>query len=166
MRDRWTAERVRLLQQLWAGGATGESIAAQLGGFSRSAVLGKILRLRRAATSSGAPNTLPARPRRKPSEPPPPAPRSEPKALLDLTNNCCRWPTAGSCEGEIVYCGAPEADVAAGMPYCPYHAWRAYVIPPRRVAASKPKAASAAKKPDAVRDVWRAPVRHPAPRRR
>jgi hypothetical protein len=91
MRDCWTADRVSLLLQLWARGITAEAIGAQLGGLSRSAVLGKILRLRRVARSSAAAKMRPARRRRKQSVPRLNAPRSKPKRLLDLTNNCCRW---------------------------------------------------------------------------
>ena len=92
MRDRWTAELVSQLKQLWASGFTAEAIATQLGGMSRSAVLGKILRLRRGATSAAAPTIRPAHRRhRKQHQPPLPAPSSEPKRLLDLTNHCCRW---------------------------------------------------------------------------
>ena len=43
----WTVERVALLTKLWAAGETANAIAAQLGdGMTRSAVLGKIFRLR------------------------------------------------------------------------------------------------------------------------
>ena len=173
MRDRWTAELVGLLQQLWEDGLTAEAIGAELGGLSRSAVLGKILRLRRGAKCGAAPTMRSAHRRgRKRHEPPPPAPSSEPKRLLDLTNHCCRWPIAGPGAGEILFCGAPEADLSGGMPYCAYHARRAYVIPPQRAAAAKPNVAAAtAAQPDAApparpRYVWRAAVRHPAPRRR
>lgn len=172
MRDQWTAERVSRLKELWAGGFTAEAIAAQLGGVSRSAVLGKILRLRRGATSAAAPTMRPVRRRHRKQNEPPPAPSSEPKRLLDLTNRCCRWPIAGPGAREILFCGAPDADLAGGMPYCAYHTRRAYVIPPRRGAAARPKTTVAtAQQPDAApparrRYVWRAPVRHPAPRRR
>ena len=44
--DSWTAERIDLLRKLWAQGETAAAIAARLGGPSRSAVLGKIFRLR------------------------------------------------------------------------------------------------------------------------
>lgn len=169
MRDQWTAERVSLLQRLWASGVTAEAIGAQLGGLSRSAVLGKIDRLRRAGKSSAAPKMRPARRRSKQSVPRLNAPRFKPKRLLDLTNNCCRWPITRPSARGFFFCGAPEADLAGGMPYCPYHARRAYVMPPKRVAATKPKAApvakqSAAASPPRRRSVWRAPVRHSAPR--
>jgi GcrA cell cycle regulator len=75
MRDQWTAERVALLKQLWARGISAGKIAAQLGGVSRSAVAGKIYRLRR----------------RQADEPPQPASPPSGKSLLELTNSCCRW---------------------------------------------------------------------------
>lgn len=168
MSDRWTAERVNLLKELWMSGITAEAIGAELGGLSRSAVLGKIYRLRRAARPAAAPQPRPKGPRRKQNEPPPQAPRTEPKRLLELTNTCCRWPITGPRARGIMFCGAPDADLAGGMPYCPYHARRAYVIPPKRVAIAKSKAASPAQQsaasPARRRYVWRAPVRHPAPR--
>lgn len=52
--DPWTAERVEMLRRLWAGGETAQSIADRLGGVSRSAVMGKIFRLRAAGAASAA----------------------------------------------------------------------------------------------------------------
>lgn len=168
MPDHWTAERVRLLQELWASGITAEAIGAQLGGLSRSAVLGKIYRLRRRAEPAAAPQARPKGPRSKPNETPPDAPRTRPKRLLKLTNQSCRWPIGRRGARGILFCGAPEADLAGGMPYCPYHARRAYVIPPKRGAIAKSNAASTAAQSAASakrrRYIWRAPVRHPAPR--
>src|SRR5665213_1424777 len=42
----WTDDRIASLKQMWADGATAAAIAERLGGLSRSAVLGKIHRLR------------------------------------------------------------------------------------------------------------------------
>src|SRR6202050_5664097 len=42
----WTDDGVTLLRKLWAEGATAAAIGRRLGGFSRSAVLGKVFRLR------------------------------------------------------------------------------------------------------------------------
>jgi GcrA cell cycle regulator len=165
MRDQWTAERVEALQRLWAGGASAEKIAAQLGGLSRSAVLGKIFRLRRAAKGLPAPAKRP-RGRRKEDE----SPRQSGKSLLELTNTCCRWPIGRPGTAGFFFCGVPEADLARGMPYCARHARRAYVIPPKLVAKAKPKAvptaAAPAKKSRSRRRryAWRAQVRHPAAR--
>lgn len=42
----WTDERVDLLKKLWAEGLSASQIAAQLGGVSRNAVIGKVHRLK------------------------------------------------------------------------------------------------------------------------
>lgn len=41
----WTDERVETLRKLWADGLSASQIAAQLGGVSRNAVIGKVHRL-------------------------------------------------------------------------------------------------------------------------
>ena len=41
----WTDERVERLKRLWAEGLSASQIAAQLGGVSRNAVIGKVHRL-------------------------------------------------------------------------------------------------------------------------
>lgn len=42
----WTDERVELLKKLWSDGLSASQIAAQLGGVSRNAVIGKVHRLK------------------------------------------------------------------------------------------------------------------------
>ncbi|KFB11200.1 GcrA family cell cycle regulator [Nitratireductor basaltis] len=42
----WTDERVEMLKKLWAEGLSASQIAAQLGGVSRNAVIGKVHRLK------------------------------------------------------------------------------------------------------------------------
>jgi GcrA cell cycle regulator len=181
MSDQWTAKRVRLLEHLWANGASASAIAAQLGGLSRSAVLGKIYRLRRRATDPAV--ALKPRPRadqlpQADKAPQPASPASQPrgKGLLELTNNCCRWPIGRRGRSEIFFCGVPEADLARGMPYCLRHARRGYVIPPAAyltpvttAAPTGPVAEAADAEPREEsqprrRYVWRGRVRHPAAR--
>ena len=41
----WTDERVELLKNLWAEGLSASQIAAELGGITRNAVIGKVHRL-------------------------------------------------------------------------------------------------------------------------
>jgi GcrA cell cycle regulator len=108
---RLTAEDIALLRQLWSEGETAAAIGLRLGGLSRSAVLGKIFRLR-LQTESGARHRRPSRDalptqtgsavadlarrrrpgggRRKKIAVPQPAP-SRGVTLLDLKNNSCRW---------------------------------------------------------------------------
>ncbi len=61
----WTDERVELLKKLWSDGLSASQIAAELGGITRNAVIGKVHRLglsgraksyieRRAAPAQGA----------------------------------------------------------------------------------------------------------------
>jgi GcrA cell cycle regulator len=167
MRDQWTAKQVTMLKQLWASGASAAAIAAELGGLSRSAVRGKIFRLR-AANLADAPQRR--RRRRKADEPPRQASRRSGECLLELTNTSCRWPIGRPGTAGFSFCGVPEADLARGMPYCARHARRAYRIPSKIVANAEPKPAPANTAPAKKsrrrrrRYVWRAAVRHPAPR--
>src|SRR5262249_34273968 len=114
----WTDERVELLKKLWADGLSASQIAAELGGVTRNAVIGKVhrrgLSRRAKSTSSRAPR--PRKPRspghmmRVPRplmrgntalaydydvEPEPELieiPVEQRKTLLQLTEKTCRWP--------------------------------------------------------------------------
>ncbi len=55
----WTDERVDLLRKLWSEGLSASQIAAQLGGVSRNAVIGKVHRLK--LSSRGRSTATPAR---------------------------------------------------------------------------------------------------------
>lgn len=68
----WTDERVELLKKLWSEGLSASQIAAQLGGVSRNAVIGKVHRLK----LSGRGKTTTAAPR---SKKPAPAPVAAPR---------------------------------------------------------------------------------------
>ena len=67
----WTDERVELLRKLWAEGLSASQIAAQLGGVSRNAVIGKVHRLklsgrgRNAAAPARQKKPAPSQQRRK-----------------------------------------------------------------------------------------------------
>jgi GcrA cell cycle regulator len=148
----WTAERIARLKELWGQGATADAIAQCLGGTSRSAVLGKIFRLRLgggAATpsvnsaaaqsvgsSAAAPPPMPrdivpvrrrARPRRyKPRLPRQKAVPARGRTLLELTNETCRWPFGQPGTPRFHFCGVPAADLERGLPYCEHHMRRAY----------------------------------------
>ncbi|MEN3397487.1 GcrA family cell cycle regulator [Brucella melitensis] len=67
----WTDERVELLKKLWSDGLSASQIAAQLGGVSRNAVIGKVHRLK----LSGRGKTTTASPRSKKVNTPAAAPR-------------------------------------------------------------------------------------------
>lgn len=61
----WTDERVELLRKLWSEGLSASQIAAQLGGVSRNAVIGKVHRLK--LSSRGRATAAPAR-QKKPTQ--------------------------------------------------------------------------------------------------
>jgi GcrA cell cycle regulator len=111
--DPWSRERVAMLEKLWAEGATAQSIAGRLGGVSRSAVLGKIFRLRLEAgapapTAALSANQIIQRTDATPADPTAPVrrrggkrdasrerqipPRTRGKSLIELGNASCRWP--------------------------------------------------------------------------
>lgn len=140
----WSAERIDLLKRLWSEGQSAGAIGERLGGMSRSAVLGKVFRLRLHANSPGS--LAPAKrqaadirgedaatlnrrrrsPLRKQQAQPPPIRRTQHKSLLELTNNTCRWPHGRPGTDRFFFCGAPEADLEHGIPYCARHMRRAY----------------------------------------
>jgi GcrA cell cycle regulator len=102
MRGVWTRERIALLKKLWADGETAAAIAAHLR-MSRSAVLGKVFRLRLRPAAKAKPAavrrdaaTVGRRRRgRLSTKAPvkPAAPAIAPgKTLFELTNDSCRFP--------------------------------------------------------------------------
>ena len=117
----WTPARVARLTHMWSAGKTAAAIGADLGGISRSAVLGKVFRLRLVAQDDVPPDA-PARRRAgkaKPIQPQPP----KRKTLLELTNECCRWPHGDPTTPDFRFCGAKSPP---GTPYCTYHSQIAY----------------------------------------
>jgi GcrA cell cycle regulator len=156
--DSWTDDDVDVLRKLWVEGVKAHDIAAKLGGLTRSAVLGKIFRLRlpptaraTAANAQGgamvAAFVPPARRRRsfRPAKPDKPREERQGKTLFELTNADCRWPYRRPGTEHYFFCGAAGADLEAGVPYCPRHMQRAYLAPPPRVIESRRKIFSAAK---------------------
>ncbi|GLK57196.1 GcrA cell cycle regulator [Methylopila capsulata] len=54
----WTDERVELLKKLWADGLSASQIAAELGGVTRNAVIGKVHRLGLSGRAKAAPTAV------------------------------------------------------------------------------------------------------------
>lgn len=75
----WTDERVELLKKLWNEGLSASQIAAEIGGITRNAVIGKVHRLglsgRAKAPSASLPRVRKARPATQMSRPARPAVR-------------------------------------------------------------------------------------------
>jgi GcrA cell cycle regulator len=147
----WTDERVELLKKLWADGLSASQIAAELGGVTRNAVIGKVHRLglsgRAKSSSSGVPR------QRKPrshmlrvsrpashgnnalalsydmeQEPEPEVieniiPLGQRRTLLQLNEDTCRWPIGDPATTDFFFCGGKPLNA---LPYCHYHSRVAY----------------------------------------
>lgn len=138
----WNDDRIQRLKILWLEGRTAEWIARDLGaGITRSAVLGKVHRLRlsegRGPTSKPKPPHAPRRPqqpfvkavverappdRRRPETEPPEPPPAEAKSILTVRRLDCRWPYGDPGDADFCLCGRR---VARGS-FCQSHAARAY----------------------------------------
>ena len=157
----WTEERIEVLKRLWADGLSASQIASRLSGVTRNAVIGKVHRLGlagRATTSRmhshrprsrlgsskrGRKNRLtplgnPAfralyLPEAEPYVSPLVElviPLAERKTLQTLTECSCRWPIGDPQHAEFHFCGKSKVP---GLPYCEFHARRAFQPPqPRR----------------------------------
>jgi GcrA cell cycle regulator len=177
MGRRWNGERLAMLRTLWLSGLTAQAIADHLGGVSRSAVMGKIFRLRRESVTvppAGVGELSPARRRRHSRKDADPysaqtTKQRTGKSLLELTNDSCRWPHGRPGSMRFFFCGAQGADLDAGIPYCPLHARRAFLGYEGPTASTDEtiqvqSGAPAASPSSTSRYVWRGEVRHPAPR--
>jgi GcrA cell cycle regulator len=144
----WTDERVAQLTKLWADGLSASQIAAELGGITRNAVIGKVHRLglsgRAKSPSSSSPRPRKARSSgmmrvSRPSmrgntalaydydlEPEPELieiPMEQRKTLLQLNEKTCRWPVGDPGSVDFFFCGGEAANE---LPYCSYHSRVAY----------------------------------------
>ena len=155
----WTEERVELLKKLWQDGLSASQIAAELGGVTRNAVIGKVHRL--GLSGRGQPTSSIKRQRRA-AAPVARQPRqaisvgnlalqpevetvSEPQfrprrdvvvpiakrlTIEMLTERTCKWPIGDPGKEDFHFCGNDSLD---GVPYCEYHSGVAYQAPdPRR----------------------------------
>jgi GcrA cell cycle regulator len=149
----WTDERVEALKKLWADGHSASQIAAELGGITRNAVIGKVHRLGLAGRAK-SPTSAAPRPRKprtgsqmlrvsRPSmrgntalahayeldaEPEPELidnviPLGQRRSLLELTEETCRWPIGDPGAADFFFCGGPAM---TSLPYCSYHSRVAY----------------------------------------
>jgi GcrA cell cycle regulator len=79
----WTDERVELLKKLWSDGLSASQIAAEIGGVTRNAVIGKVHRLGLSGRGKAAP--APAQRARKATRAPSaPTPIAEPAARSNV----------------------------------------------------------------------------------
>lgn len=154
----WSDERVELLKKLWADGLSASQIAAELGGITRNAVIGKVHRLglsgRAKSPSSSSPRPRKARQTHmmrvpRPSmrgntalaydydldvEPEPELieniiPIGQRRTLLELNEDTCRWPIGDPATQDFFFCGGKPI---TSLPYCSYHSRVAYQPPAAR----------------------------------
>ena len=146
----WTDERVELLKKLWADGLSASQIAAELGGVTRNAVIGKVHRLglsgRAKSPSSGMPRVRKARPASMrprmrfngntalmPSYEAEFEADSDPLAhvvpmgprvsITELSEATCRWPIGDPGQADFFFCGGRTI---TSLPYCAHHSRIAY----------------------------------------
>ena len=136
----WTLERENKLKVLWKEGHTASKIATLIGGTTRNAVIGKANRLNlEARTISKKNSTTPkvklendvgikqeklsgkARFKSllldKNFEP------ENPKKLIELTDDTCRWPIGHPYEKDFYFCGRKPLEK---FPYCNLHVLYAF----------------------------------------
>jgi len=148
----WTEERVESLKKLWGEGLSASQIAAELGGITRNAVIGKVHRLGLSGRAK-SPSASPPRPRKaraahlmrvsRPAlrgntalahaydfepEPEPELidnviPLGQRRTILELTEETCRWPIGDPGSTDFFFCGG---HARAATPYCSYHSRVAY----------------------------------------
>ena len=146
----WTPERENQLRELWNAGLSASRIAAELGGTTRNAVIGKAHRLglsgrttrkgsgvskggMRLVSRSSSPRIARAHIRPRYIEP---VERSEFAVNLEeLTDKHCKWPLGDPRTREFHFCGAARME---GMSYCEYHCAVAYQVPVRREEQAPP----------------------------
>jgi len=149
----WTDERVETLKKLWTEGLSASQIAAELGGITRNAVIGKVhpgsgcraapsrhpppLRARKARPHShmlrvSRPsirgNTALAQAYELEVELEPELidnviPIGQRRTLLELNEETCRWPIGDPGHPDFFFCGG---QAITGLPYCAYHSRVAY----------------------------------------
>jgi GcrA cell cycle regulator len=149
----WTDERVELLKRLWAEGLSASQIAAELGGVTRNAVIGKVHRLalsgRAKPAGTGIPRVRRAKVARAPRAPRPMTigntalklnavphvrrvlqpiedivvPIPLKISILALSDRTCKWPIGDPGDDGFAFCGHGPREAS---PYCEYHARLAY----------------------------------------
>ena len=96
----WTEERIELLKKRWAEGLSASQIAAELGGVTRNAVIGKVHRLGLSGRAKTAPSptsrmrSKPASQPRRPAASPSPQPSFVTRGNLALAVAPAARPTA------------------------------------------------------------------------
>jgi GcrA cell cycle regulator len=105
----WTDERVEKLKKLWSEGLSASQIAAQLGGVSRNAVIGKVHRLCLAGRAKAGGSTTTATRTKRPATS---APRAPNYAARIATRTVTRTTGATVMKEEMEIDAVEDQDVA------------------------------------------------------
>lgn len=164
----WSPDRTEQLKRLWADGFSASKIACEMGLLSRSAVIGKVHRLKLAPrrTSNILKQSKPARPtnyelaltrrlRLSKKNGATPViveesfvepiidfeiPIEQRKTILELTSYTCRFPVGDPSARDFFFCGGPTKDQSQ---YCAFHHQLSYERPrphsPSRPYRSQPR---------------------------
>ena len=142
----WTDERVEKLKKMWGEGQSASTIAKELGGVTRNAVIGKVHRLGLSNRNGGggsdtaakaAPKAAPETKAAKAAPAPEPAPApvqtpalrkivpaGQPLPPQPSANEIspealtCKWPVGDPATDDFWFCGLA---VQQGKPYCEAH---------------------------------------------
>lgn len=148
----WDDQRIEQLKKLWSDGLSASQIAAELGGVTRNAVIGKVHRLGLSGRAKSKPAAV-ARPRAKVVKAPTRTttvvargnlatveveelvpvvlpvrenvviPMSRRISIMELREGVCRWPLGDPLQSDFAYCGG---DCSVGRTYCDAHSRLAY----------------------------------------
>ncbi|MDJ1158014.1 GcrA family cell cycle regulator [Chelatococcus sp. SYSU_G07232] len=109
----WSDERVELLRKLWSDGLSASQIAAELGGVTRNAVIGKVHRLGLSGRAK-SPTPAASRPRTKVTRPPShPMSHGNPTAVRG--NVALAASAAPEAEPEVEEAPAPRENVVVPL---------------------------------------------------
>lgn len=133
----WNEVQVETLKTMWADGISATKIAKVIGGLcTRSAVLGKVHRMRLAQRVKrgrhAPPSRAPKKDHRQHRDPPVPVlvPLVIETAILvsieEIRDGMCRWPIGDPALADFRFCGCVPI---LGRPYCTAHAALAYAKP-------------------------------------
>ena len=111
----WTDERVEKLKRLWAEGLSASQIAAQLGGVSRNAVIGKVHRLNLPGRAKAGGSSSAARPAKRPAQTPRPAAFQNRPAANTSTRTVTRTAGATALKEEIEVEAYEEVEVRRSL---------------------------------------------------
>jgi GcrA cell cycle regulator len=138
----WTEDRVEMLAKLWEEGLSASAIAAQIGGVTRNAVIGKVHRLGLAGRIKPAATAIPPKTKKdgagmvsgnlalKTEEQPQAQesvmtlypdnviPMAQRVNLMGLKESTCRFPVGDPTSKDFYFCGG-RSDI--NTPYCAFH---------------------------------------------